>query len=117
MVKHCQPHVPKSVCLYLRIFSIIRARPCACPRGRLPGYTPTNQRGFSIIRVGARPCACPVGYDRELTTSAPITPGTQPTIVSNVTNKTVPHPLSRTASGGKRIHSNARPQPIGYTPS
>lgn len=37
-------------------------------------------------------------------TKAAITPGTQPTNVSNNTINTEPHPLSTTARGGKMTH-------------
>ncbi len=37
-------------------------------------------------------------------TKAAITPGTQPTQVSNNTINTDPHPLSTTARGGNTIH-------------
>jgi len=38
--------------------------------------------------------------------NAPITPGTQPASVSNITITTLPQPLSMTANGGKMIHNN-----------
>ena len=39
-------------------------------------------------------------------------PGIQPAQVKISVNKTAPHPLSKTASGGKIIHKIALPQPI-----
>lgn len=73
----------------------------------------------TIENAGLRSAAQPgvssqlgVQFDWELTTNAPMTPGTQPTNVKIVTNTIVPHPLSNTARGGNRIQSNARPQPI-----
>ena len=39
-------------------------------------------------------------------TSAAITPGTQPQMVSRVTMRNEPHPLSHTANGGKIIDNN-----------
>lgn len=41
-----------------------------------------------------------------------MTPGTQPMIVNKVTKRTGPHPLSSTASGGRKIHRRVRPHPI-----
>ena len=43
---------------------------------------------------------------------AAITPGIQPAAVKSAVNKTAPHPLSNTASGGKIIHKIALPHPI-----
>ena len=39
-------------------------------------------------------------------------PGIQPAQVKISVNKTAPHPLSKTASGGKIIHKIALPNPI-----
>jgi len=43
---------------------------------------------------------------------APMTPGTQPQMVSRTTNKKEPHPLSITAKGGKKMHKSALRSPI-----
>ncbi len=43
-------------------------------------------------------------------TNAAITPGTQPAIVNSVTIKIDPHPLSKTAKGGKKIDNNTLPK-------
>ena len=43
---------------------------------------------------------------------AAIHPGIQPAQVKIRVNKTAPHPLSKTASGGKIIHKIALPKPI-----
>ena len=44
--------------------------------------------------------------------NAPMMPGTQPRMVSTVTITMDPQPLSRTASGGKRMQSTTRQQLI-----
>lgn len=46
------------------------------------------------------------------TTKAAIAPGTHPQMVNTVTNNSVPHPLSITASGGRIMHNMALPHPI-----
>lgn len=45
-------------------------------------------------------------------TKAAITPGTQPARVKSVTIKIDPHPLSKTAKGGKKIDRSTRPKPM-----
>lgn len=50
------------------------------------------------------------------TTRAAIAPGTHPHKVNSATINIVPHPLSNTANGGKRIHSNALPRPMLSAP-
>lgn len=43
---------------------------------------------------------------------AAITPGIHPNIVKNSTNKTVPSPLSITATGGRIIQNNTLKNPM-----
>ena len=43
---------------------------------------------------------------------APMTPGTQPQRVRRKMIRTDPHPLSITASGGKKMHRRTRRRPI-----
>jgi len=59
---------------------------------------------------------CPFGLEFTLFHSflqiinAAITPGTHPAIVSRMTRSMDPHPLSNTASGGKRMHRMTLPK-------
>ena len=59
-----------------------------------------------IFGQGRRYSAC------EFKIRAAMAPGTQPASVSSATIITVPQPRSKTASGGKMIHNNARVHPI-----
>jgi hypothetical protein len=50
------------------------------------------------------------------TTRAAIAPGTHPHKVNSATINIVPHPLSNTANGGKRMQSKALPNPMLSSP-